>query len=112
MRTDYKQWHKSSDKQLCGVLAGLAQWQGWDIKVVRLIFIILTICSTGTPFVVGYIILAIILPNESEVRESSKSIYEENRELKDKFSKLKAKVEKMENDLFDKEKAWDEKFEK
>ena len=112
MRTDFNQWHKSAKKDVCGVLGGLAEWQGWKKDKVQIVFFLSAIFTSGFTLA-AYVILAVILPEADEVERQGKyDAYKENQELKDKYSKLKAKVEKMEAELFNKEKEWDEKFKK
>jgi phage shock protein C len=49
------------DKKLGGVCAGLAEYFDLDPTIVRVIWIIVTICSGGTGFLI-YVILWIVLP--------------------------------------------------
>ena len=53
---------KSRNKKISGVCAGLAEYFGIDPTLVRIAFVIGTIASGG-PFILAYIILAIIMPN-------------------------------------------------
>lgn len=52
----------TSDKKLCGVCAGVANFFGMDATVVRLIWL-LCVLLAGTGLLL-YIICALILPNE------------------------------------------------
>ncbi len=53
---------KSRNKKISGVCAGLAEYFGIDPTLVRIAFVIGTIASGG-PFILAYIILAMIMPN-------------------------------------------------
>jgi len=53
---------KSRNKKISGVCAGLAEYFGIDPTLVRIAFVIGTIASGG-PFILAYLILAIIMPN-------------------------------------------------
>ncbi|HFI0834365.1 TPA: PspC domain-containing protein [Streptococcus suis] len=61
-----------SRKELAGVIAGLYDYfnlyenYGWKLENVRLVVIILAIV-TNLPFLTAYIILAILLPDKSEL---------------------------------------------
>lgn len=55
-----KKLTKSSNRMLCGVCAGLAEYFGIDPTVVRLLWVILTFC--GGSGILAYIIAAIIIP--------------------------------------------------
>ena len=58
-----KKLYKSrTDRKLCGVCGGLAQYLGIDSTLVRLIWAILIVCA-GSGLLV-YIIAALVLPNE------------------------------------------------
>ena len=56
---------RSNNRVIAGVCAGLAEWLGWDIALVRLLFLIISIFSAGFPGVLAYIILWIIMPEET-----------------------------------------------
>ena len=48
-----------------GICGGLAEWLGWDVTLVRVLYIIVSIVSVGFPGILAYIILWIIMPEES-----------------------------------------------
>lgn len=57
--------YKSRDnRMITGVCGGLAEYINADPTVVRAIFAIVSILSTGFPGIVIYIILAIIMPEK------------------------------------------------
>ena len=49
-----------SNKKLLGVCAGLANWSGIDLLIVRLLFVAATLIGFGSPIII-YILLAMIL---------------------------------------------------
>lgn len=53
--------YKSNNKMLFGVCAGLAEWSGLDVSIVRLLTVIGTI-MTGSVLFWLYILMAILLP--------------------------------------------------
>lgn len=58
------QLHKSStDRKVCGVCGGIAEWLGMDSTAVRLIFVILVLVFGLSLWV--YIIAALIMPNNA-----------------------------------------------
>lgn len=64
MGNDYKKLTRSKiNKMICGVCGGLGEYIGIDPTVVRIIWMIASIASVGTGFIV-YIIAAIIIPEE------------------------------------------------
>lgn len=59
---DSRKLYKSSDnKMLCGVCGGLGDYLGIDSTIVRLIWVVFTLC--GGAGLLAYIIAAIIIPN-------------------------------------------------
>ena len=53
---------KSKDKKIAGVCAGIAEHFGWDVTVVRLVYLIATIL-TGSALAWIYLILMFVLPD-------------------------------------------------
>ena len=61
---DYKKLTRSGrNRMICGVCTGLGEYVGVDPTVVRMIWMIASICSVGTGFIV-YFIAALIIPEE------------------------------------------------
>ncbi len=56
-----KKLHKSSNRMLCGVCAGVAEYLGIDPTIVRLIWAALGLSGTG---IVLYIVAALIMPED------------------------------------------------
>ena len=55
---------RSNNRVIAGVCAGLAEWLGWDIALVRVLYILVSVFSAGFPGVLAYIILWIVMPEE------------------------------------------------
>lgn len=53
---------RSNDRVIAGVCAGIAEYFGWDIALVRILYLVLSIFSAGFPGVLVYIILWIVMP--------------------------------------------------
>lgn len=56
------------DRMIAGVCGGLAEWLGWDPTVVRLGYLVLTVLSAAFPGVLVYLLLWIIMPDETKPR--------------------------------------------
>ncbi len=56
---------RSNNRVIAGVCAGLAVWLGWDIALVRLLYLIISIFSAGFPGILAYIILWIVMPEDT-----------------------------------------------
>ncbi|MDN4165690.1 PspC domain-containing protein [Cytophagales bacterium LB-30] len=53
-----------SNVMIAGVCAGIARYFGWDVSLVRILYVLLSILSAGFPGTIVYIILWIIMPQE------------------------------------------------
>lgn len=58
---------RSRDKVIAGVCGGIAEWLGWDIALVRILYLVVSILSAGFPGTLVYIILWIIMPDDSDL---------------------------------------------
>lgn len=54
-----KLFRSSSDKKICGVCGGLAEYLDLDSTVMRVIFLLLIFCAGG---LLAYLILALVMP--------------------------------------------------
>ena len=59
-----KKLYLSTDKRLCGVCGGIAEYLGLDSTLVRVIYALLSLCSTGFPGLLIYLILYAIIPQK------------------------------------------------
>ena len=67
--SDIKRLYLSStDKKIAGVCGGIADYFRTDSTLVRLGWVIATIATGVAPGVIGYIVAAIIIPKEPEVK--------------------------------------------
>lgn len=60
-----KRLYRSPEKVLGGVCAGLAEYLGLDITLVRAGYLVISILSAAFPGALVYIILWIIMPEKS-----------------------------------------------
>jgi len=49
---------------LAGVCGGIAEWLGWDPTLVRILFVLVSVCSAAFPGILVYVILWIVMPSE------------------------------------------------
>lgn len=54
-----------SHRILGGVCGGLAEWLGWSVTGVRILYVVLSLVSAAFPGILVYIILWIVMPDES-----------------------------------------------
>jgi phage shock protein C len=57
-----------SDRKIAGVCAGLAQYLGLDIALMRILTVFVTFMAGIFPGVIAYLLAWIIVPEEPEVR--------------------------------------------
>lgn len=57
-----------SDRKIAGVCAGLGHYLGWDIALVRILTVFVTLLAGVFPGVIAYVLAWIIVPEEPEVR--------------------------------------------
>ena len=50
---------------LAGVCGGFADWLDWDVTLVRVLYVLVSIFSAGFPGILAYIILWVAMPNEA-----------------------------------------------
>ena len=56
-----KLYRVASGKQLCGVCTGFARYFSIDVTLVRLIFVLLALTTSG---ILAYIVCALVMPEE------------------------------------------------
>lgn len=47
---------------IAGVCGGIAEFLGWDPSLVRVVYVIVSICSAAFPGILVYIILFMLMP--------------------------------------------------
>ena len=57
-----KRLTRSNSKVIAGVCAGLAEYLGWDVALVRVLYLVISLFSAAFPGVLVYIILWIVMP--------------------------------------------------
>lgn len=63
-----KLYRSDSDKQLAGIAGGLGDYFDVDPTIVRIAIVVLTIFTGFAPGIVAYLLLAIIIPRERQVK--------------------------------------------
>ncbi|MFA6844356.1 MAG: PspC domain-containing protein [Sphaerochaetaceae bacterium] len=113
-RTTMDRWYRSPRGKVFGLCTGLAEWRDLNPEAVRWIVFIAVICTGVFPGVIIYLLLSLVIPMNpnpegyhQHVRDSEEP---SDDDLKEKYNNLKSKVEKMESEMFDKEREWDDRF--
>jgi len=55
-----------NDRWVAGVCGGIARWLGWSSDTVRILYILLSVCSVAFPGILVYVILWIAMPVEGD----------------------------------------------
>lgn len=50
------------NKMIAGVMAGIAERFGWDVSLVRIVFVLVSVFSIAFPGILVYLILWFIIP--------------------------------------------------
>lgn len=50
-------------RMIAGVCGGLAEWLDWDVTLVRILYVLVSIFSAGFPGILAYIILWVVMPD-------------------------------------------------
>ena len=51
---------------VAGVCGGLADWLGWDVTLVRILYVAVSQLSSAFPGILVYLILWLLIPNEAD----------------------------------------------
>lgn len=62
MNSDKRLVRSSSQKMIAGVCGGVARYLGWDVTIVRLLWIVLTLA--GGSGILIYLILWLVMPQD------------------------------------------------
>ena len=54
--------YRSNKRLIAGVCAGIAEYLGWDVALVRILYFVVSILSAAFPGTLVYIILWIAMP--------------------------------------------------
>ena len=55
----------SKQRVLAGVCGGLSEWLGWDVTVVRILYVVVSIFSIAFPGIIVYLLLWLLMPEDS-----------------------------------------------
>ncbi len=53
-----------SQRIIAGVCGGFAKWLGWDVRLVRVLYVLVSVFSAAFPGILAYIILWVVIPEE------------------------------------------------
>ena len=62
-----KLYRSVTDKKLCGVCGGLAEYSDIDPTLVRLLWVCATLFTVCFPGLLAYVVCALIMPNQEQL---------------------------------------------
>lgn len=51
-----------NQRMIAGVCGGLAEWLGWDVTLVRIAYVVISVISAGFPGTLAYFVLWFLMP--------------------------------------------------
>ena len=54
----------SRNSMIAGVCGGLAEWLGWDVTLVRVLYVLGSILSVAFPGIIVYLVLWVVMPRQ------------------------------------------------
>lgn len=61
-----KKLYRSRNKMLAGVCAGIAEHFGWDVSMVRIGYVAVSLFSVAFPGIILYLAMALIIPEQPQ----------------------------------------------
>lgn len=55
-------YRSQNQRMLAGVCGGIAEWLGWDVTLVRVVYVLASVLSAAFPGMLVYVILWIVMP--------------------------------------------------
>jgi phage shock protein PspC (stress-responsive transcriptional regulator) len=50
------------NKMVAGVCGGIAEALGWDVTLVRILYVAISVCSAAFPGTIAYLVLWLVIP--------------------------------------------------
>jgi len=63
-------YRSRKNRKIAGVCGGIAESLGWDPTMVRIGYVVLSLCSTTFPGILVYVVLWIAMPEAGENAEN------------------------------------------
>ncbi|WP_282297391.1 MULTISPECIES: PspC domain-containing protein [unclassified Stenotrophomonas] len=55
-----------NDRMIAGVMGGIAHRFGWNVTLLRILYVVVSIASAAFPGILVYLILWLLIPNEAD----------------------------------------------
>jgi phage shock protein C len=55
-----------NDRMIAGVMGGIAHRFGWNVTLLRILFVVVSLASAAFPGILVYLLLWLLIPNEAD----------------------------------------------
>lgn len=62
MNNGQRLWRSDEHRIVAGVCGGIAEWLGWTPLSVRVLYVLISVCSAAFPGLIAYAILWFVMP--------------------------------------------------
>ncbi len=62
MDTYRRLWRSDDEKMIAGVCGGIAEFLGWTPLSVRVLYVLVSVCSAAFPGFIAYLVLWFVMP--------------------------------------------------
>ncbi len=71
MNDSTRLWRSDEHKMIAGVCGGIADFLGWTPTSVRVLYVLVSICSVAFPGILAYLVLWFVMPRQLNVSRGS-----------------------------------------
>jgi phage shock protein C len=64
MNNGQRLWRSEQHRMIAGVCGGIAEWLGWTPLSVRVLYVLVSVCSAAFPGIIAYLILWFVMPRQ------------------------------------------------
>ena len=64
MNNSRRLWRSDDEKMIAGVCGGIAEFVGWTPLSVRVLYVLISVCSAAFPGFIAYLVLWFVMPRQ------------------------------------------------
>ncbi len=64
MNNSRRLWRSDDEKMIAGVCGGIAEFVGWTPLSVRVLYVLISVCSVAFPGFIAYLVLWFVMPRQ------------------------------------------------
>ncbi|HEX5395115.1 MAG TPA: PspC domain-containing protein [Candidatus Saccharimonadales bacterium] len=65
-------YRSEKDRMISGICGGIGEYYDTDPTIIRVLWVLVAVLTVFFPMFIAYLVLAIIIPSESEVKSGQK----------------------------------------